>query len=158
TVCNMSIETGARAGMIAPDATTFAYLKGRAQAPQGAAWERAVESWRALPSDDEAAYDRRVDVDAGSLAPMVTFGTSPGMVMPIDGRIPAPRGDAAFARALDYMGLAAGEALLEHPVDVVFIGSCTNARLSDLRLAAPVLRGRRIAGGVRMLVVPGSQA
>ena len=158
TVCNMSIEAGARAGMIAPDEITFAYLKGRPLAPRGAQWERAVEAWRTLASDSGAKHDAGIALDAGALAPMITFGTNPGMVMPIDGRIPARAGDTGFARALEYMGLEAGDALLEHPVDVVFIGSCTNSRLSDLRLAASVLRGRRIAPGVRMLVVPGSQS
>ena len=159
TVCNMSIEAGARAGMIAPDETTFAYLKDRPRAPRGADWERAVERWRALPGDADAEYDRRIDIDAAALAPMITFGTNPGMAMPIDGRIPTLGDrDPALSKALDYMGLEAGAALLDHPVDVVFLGSCTNARISDLRLAASLLRGRRVATGVRMLVVPGSQA
>ncbi|MBV9345887.1 MAG: 3-isopropylmalate dehydratase large subunit [Gammaproteobacteria bacterium] len=156
TVCNMSIEAGARAGMIAPDETTYAYLAGRPRAPRGAAWERALEAWRELPSDPGARFDRTVQVHAGLIEPMITYGTHPGMVMPIGGRVPE-RGDAAFARALDYMGLAPGQPLKDHPVDVVFIGSCTNARLSDLRSAARLLRGRRIARGLRMLVVPGSQ-
>jgi 3-isopropylmalate/(R)-2-methylmalate dehydratase large subunit len=158
TVCNMSIEAGARAGMIAPDETTFEFLQDRPQAPRGRDWERALQAWRALPSDTDAVHDRRIAVDAGTLTPMITFGTNPGMVMPIDGEIPSPSGDAGFAKALQYMGLEAGQTLLEHPIDVVFLGSCTNARLSDLRLAASVLRGRRIARSVRMLVVPGSQS
>ena len=158
TVCNMSIEAGARAGMIAPDETTYAFLKGRPRAPRGADWARALDAWRALPGDADAVHDRRIAIDASALAPMITFGTNPGMVMPIDGHIPPASGDPAFARALEYMGLEAGNGLLEHPIDVVFLGSCTNSRLSDLRLAASVLRGRRIATGVRMLVVPGSQA
>jgi 3-isopropylmalate/(R)-2-methylmalate dehydratase large subunit len=159
TVCNMSIEAGARAGMIAPDETTFEYMQGRPRAPRGADWERALERWRALRSDADAEYDLRVDIDAGALGPMITFGTNPGMAMPIDARIPAPAGEGtAFAEALEYMGLESGSTLLGHPVDVVFLGSCTNARISDLRLAASILRGRRVARGVRMLVVPGSQA
>jgi 3-isopropylmalate/(R)-2-methylmalate dehydratase large subunit len=158
TVCNMSIEAGARAGMISPDEVTFEYLKGRPLAPRGADWERALAGWRTLPGDGDAVHDRRIAIDAGTLTPMITFGTNPGMVMPIAGAIPEPAGDAAFEKALEYMGLAAGEELLEHPIDVVFVGSCTNSRLSDLRLAASLLRGRRIATGVRMLVVPGSQA
>ncbi|MBV8784833.1 MAG: 3-isopropylmalate dehydratase large subunit [Gammaproteobacteria bacterium] len=156
TVCNMSIEAGARAGMIAPDETTFAYLAGRPRAPQGSAWERALEAWRQLPSDPGARFDREVAIDADAVEPMITYGTHPGMVMPIGGRVPE-RGDAAFGRALSYMGLAPGQPLKDHPVDVVFIGSCTNARLSDLRSAARLLAGRRIARGLRMLVVPGSQ-
>jgi 3-isopropylmalate/(R)-2-methylmalate dehydratase large subunit len=157
TVCNMSIEAGARAGMIAPDETTFEYLEGRPMAPAGGDWDRALERWRTLPGDAGARHDKRIEIDASALPPMITFGTNPGMVMPIGGRIPS-RGDAAFDKALRYMGLTAGDALLEHPIDVVFLGSCTNARVGDLRLAASVLRGRRVARGVRMLVVPGSQA
>ena len=157
TVCNMSIEAGARAGMIAPDETTFAYLAGRPRAPAGAAWERALASWRALPSDQGALFDREVFIDATAVAPMITYGTNPGMVIPIDGHIPARSGDAAFDRALAYMGLNAGEAIKDQKVNVVFLGSCTNARLSDLRSAATLLRGRHIAKGLTMLVVPGSQ-
>jgi 3-isopropylmalate/(R)-2-methylmalate dehydratase large subunit len=156
TVCNMSIEAGARAGMIAPDETTYRYLAGRPRAPQADAWERALESWRTLPSDPDARFDREVEVDAAAVEPMITYGTNPGMVMPIGGAIPQRPGDAAFARALEYMGLKPGP-LKDQPVDVVFIGSCTNARLSDLRSAAALLRGRRIARGLTMLVVPGSQ-
>jgi 3-isopropylmalate/(R)-2-methylmalate dehydratase large subunit len=158
TVCNMSIEAGARAGTIAPDETTFAYLKDRPRVPRGAGWERALERWRALASDADATYDRRIDIDAGALTPMITFGTNPGTAIPIGGRIPDAGADAALADALRYMDLEAGDTLLDHPVDVVFVGSCTNARVSDLRLAASLLRGRRVAAGVRMLVVPGSQA
>jgi 3-isopropylmalate/(R)-2-methylmalate dehydratase large subunit len=157
TVCNMTIEGGGRAGMIAPDDTTFEYLAGRPHAPQGAAWERALERWRTLPGDEGARFDREVSLDAGALAPMITYGTNPGMGIPIDGTVPDPGGDAGVARALDYMGLEPGRPLLGKPVDVVFIGSCTNARLSDLRLAARVFAGRRVASGVRVLVVPGSQ-
>jgi 3-isopropylmalate/(R)-2-methylmalate dehydratase large subunit len=157
TVCNMSIEAGARAGMIAPDETTYAYLAGRERAPQGAPWERALESWRSLPSDAGAHFDREVTIDAAAVEPMITYGTNPGMVMPIGASIPERRGDLAFERALTYMGLTAGAPLTDQKVNVVFLGSCTNARLSDLRQAAAVLRGRRIARGLTMLVVPGSQ-
>ena len=157
TVCNMSIEAGARAGMIAPDEVTYAYLAGRPRAPQGQAWERALEAWRALPSDAGARFDREVTIDAAAVEPMITYGTNPGMVMPIGGQIPVRPDDAAFARALNYMGLTPGQPLKDQKVNVVFLGSCTNARLSDLREAARLLRGRRIARGLTMLVVPGSQ-
>jgi 3-isopropylmalate/(R)-2-methylmalate dehydratase large subunit len=157
TVCNMSIEAGARAGMVAPDATTFAYLEGRPRAPQGAAWERAVADWQGLRSDAGAAFDRTVELDAAAVEPMISYGTNPGMVAPVTGRVPERPGDAVYARALEYMGLAPGAALRDQPVQVVFVGSCTNARLSDLEIAAKVLSGRRVAPGVRMLVVPGSQ-
>jgi len=157
TVCNMSIEAGARAGMIAPDETTFAYLAGRPRAPAGEAWERALCSWRELPTDPGASFHREIPIDAAVIEPMITYGTNPGMVIPIGGHIPQRPGDAVFARALEYMGLNAGEPIKDQPVNVVFIGSCTNARLSDLRTAAAVLRGRRIARGITMLVVPGSQ-
>ena len=163
TVCNMSIEAGARAGMIAPDDVTFAYLAGRPHAPRGAAWEAAVADWRTLPTDDGATYDREVRIDASALAPMITYGTNPGMGIPVDGRVPQldDTSDASERSALDkalrYMALEPGDQLLGKKVDVVFIGSCTNARISDLRLAASVLDGRRVAPGVRMLVVPGSQ-
>ena len=157
TVCNMSIEAGARAGMIAPDETTFRYLAGRPRAPQGAAWEAALERWRQLPSDPGARFDREVDIDAAALEPMVTYGTNPGMVMSIGATIPERADDQAFARSLAYMGFTPGEPIREQPVNVVFLGSCTNGRLSDLRAAATVLRGRKIASGVQMLVVPGSQ-
>jgi 3-isopropylmalate/(R)-2-methylmalate dehydratase large subunit len=157
TICNMSIEAGARAGMVAPDDTTFAYLVNRPRAPQGAAWERAVVDWRTLASDPGARYDRTVEIDASAVEPMITYGTNPGMVAPISGTVPERPGDAVYARSLAYMGLVPGEALRDRPVQVVFIGSCTNARLSDLELAARVLEGRRVAPGVRALVVPGSQ-
>jgi len=157
TVCNMSIEGGARAGMIAPDATTFAYLEGRPFAPRGDAWERALERWRSLRSDDGARYDRVVEIDASRLEPMITYGTNPGMVVPITAPVPDHPSDAVHAKSLAYMGLKGGEQLLGKPVQVVFVGSCTNARLSDLEQAASVLRGRKVANGVRMLVVPGSQ-
>ena len=157
TVCNMSIEAGARAGMIAPDETTFAYLAGRPHAPRGEAWERAVERWRQLPTDPGAQFDKAIDIDASTLEPMVTYGTNPGMVMPIGGAIPERAGDPVFEKSLAYMGFAPGQPIREHPVNVVFVGSCTNGRLSDLRLAASLLRGRKVAPGVQMLVVPGSQ-
>ena len=163
TVCNMSIEAGARAGMIAPDETTFAYMSGRPHAPTGAAWDAATARWRALMGDAGATYDRRVVIDADALAPMITYGTNPGMSVPVDAAIPvladaADEADRAqLARALDYMALEPGQPMLGHPVDVVFIGSCTNARIADLRAAASVLEGRRVAPNVRMLVVPGSQ-
>jgi 3-isopropylmalate/(R)-2-methylmalate dehydratase large subunit len=157
TVCNMSIEAGARAGMIAPDETTFAYLEGRPFAPQGDAWDRAVERWRSLRTDTGARYDRVVEIDASKLEPMITYGTNPGMVVPITAAVPDHPSDAIHAKSLSYMGLQGGERLLGKPVQVVFVGSCTNARLSDLEQAARVLRGRKVASGVRMLVVPGSQ-
>ncbi len=157
TVCNMSIEAGARAGMIAPDETTFAYLAGRPRAPQGEDWERVLEGWRALPSDPGARFDREIDIDVSRLEPMVTYGTHPGMVLPIGGAIPERPDDPVFAKSLAYMGFSPGQPIKEHPVNVVFIGSCTNGRLSDLRLAASILRGRKVASGVQMLVVPGSQ-
>ncbi|MDJ0905877.1 MAG: 3-isopropylmalate dehydratase large subunit [Woeseiaceae bacterium] len=157
TVCNMSIEAGARAGMIAPDDTTFEYLRGRPRVPQDAAWDRAVARWRALPGDADAEFDRTVSIDAGTLEPMVTFGTNPGMVVGINEPVPDDTGDTSFRKALDYMQLETGKPLTETGVDVVFVGSCTNSRLSDLQQAASVLKGRRVADGVRMLVVPGSQ-
>jgi 3-isopropylmalate/(R)-2-methylmalate dehydratase large subunit len=157
TVCNMSIEAGARAGMIAPDATTYAYLQGRPYAPAGAAWERAVADWQTLRSDAGARFDKSIAIDAGTLEPMITFGTNPGMVTTVGGNVPDRPGDAVFAKSLAYMGLTAGEPISGKPVQVVFIGSCTNARLSDLEAAAAILRGRKVASGVRALVVPGSQ-
>jgi 3-isopropylmalate/(R)-2-methylmalate dehydratase large subunit len=156
TVCNMSIEAGARAGMIAPDETTFEYLRGRPRAPQGAERERAIARWRAVAGDEDAVFDRVVAIDAAAIEPMISYGTNPGMVMAIGGRIPDGHDDS-FRQAMRYMGLAPGEALLGRKVDVVFVGSCTNARLSDLRAAAAMLRGKRIAKGLRLLVVPGSQ-
>jgi 3-isopropylmalate/(R)-2-methylmalate dehydratase large subunit len=163
TVCNMSIEGGARAGLIAPDETTFAYVAGRPHAPAGRAWDEAVARWRMLPSDPGAAYDRTITIDASSLEPMVTYGTNPGMGLPISASLPAPSDQAdpsarrALEHALEYMDLQAGQAILGQKIDVVFIGSCTNGRISDLRLAASVLKGRRVAEGVRVMVVPGSQ-
>jgi 3-isopropylmalate/(R)-2-methylmalate dehydratase large subunit len=157
TVCNMSIEAGARAGMIAPDATTYQYLQGRPFAPIGADWDKAVADWNTLRSDAGAVFDKSVTFDASALEPMITFGTNPGMVTTISGNVPERPGDAVFAKSLAYMGLHAGERLAEKPVQVVFIGSCTNARLSDLEAAAAILRGRKVAKGVRALIVPGSQ-
>ena len=158
TLCNMSIEAGARAGMVAPDDTTFAFLEETPERPRGAAWERAIDRWSSLRTDDPSAYDATIELDATELAPMVTYGTHPGMAIPIDGRIPEPDGAGGdrAERALRYMGLEPGSPIAGRRIDVVFIGSCTNARLGDLRAAASVLRGRRIAKGVRMLVVPGS--
>ncbi|MBC8108417.1 MAG: 3-isopropylmalate dehydratase large subunit [Anaerolineae bacterium] len=158
TVCNMSIEAGARAGMIAPDETTFAYIKGRPLAPKDEAWETAVDRWRKLPSDDGAVFDARVDIDATALSPMITWGTNPSMSIPIDGDIPIANGDPAQRRALAYMGLEGGRAISGLPIDVVFIGSCTNGRIEDLQQAANVLRGKHVARNVRVFVVPGSQA
>jgi len=157
TVCNMSIEAGARAGMVAPDDVTFEYLAGRPYSPQGKAWDDAVARWRRLPTDDGASFDRVERVDASTLEPMITYGTSPGMGVPIRGVVPDPNGDASLDKALRYMGLHPGQPLLGHKVDVVFIGSCTNSRLSDLRQAARVFEGRKVAPGVKALVVPGSQ-
>jgi 3-isopropylmalate/(R)-2-methylmalate dehydratase large subunit len=157
TVCNMSIEAGARAGLIAPDETTFAWLKGRPRVPQGAAWDAAVAKWKALRTDEGARYDREVRIDASKVKPTVTYGTHPGMAIAMDAPVPAAR-TAQETRALDYMRAQPGKPMQGTPVDVVFIGSCTNSRLSDLREAAEILRGRRVAEGVRMLVVPGSEA
>ena len=158
TICNMAIEGGARAGMIAPDDTTYEYLAGRRYVPSGADWDRAVAEWRKLPGDPDAIFDKQVTLDVSKMSPMVTFGTNPGMVVSIDEPVPAPSGnDKAFAKALDYMQVEAGKPLAGTPVDVVFLGSCTNSRLSDLQAAAGLLKGRRISADVRMLVVPGSQ-
>jgi 3-isopropylmalate/(R)-2-methylmalate dehydratase large subunit len=157
TVCNMSIEAGGRAGLVAPDDATFQYLAGRDHAPQGPAWDRAVARWRTLPTDPEAPFDATVRLDAASLEPMITYGTNPGMGIPIRAAVPDAAGQPGLKRALDYMGLEAGKPLLGRAVDVVFIGSCTNSRLSDLEEAARIFRGRKVAPGVRALVVPGSQ-
>jgi 3-isopropylmalate/(R)-2-methylmalate dehydratase large subunit len=163
TLCNMSIEGGARAGLIAPDETTFHYLHGRRFAPQGKAWDDWLARWRALQSDDGARFDREVTVRVDELEPMITYGTNPGMGLPISGRVPDPAGErdparrAALEKALAYMALRPGQALLGQKVDVVFLGSCTNSRLADLRQAATLMRGRRVARGLRMLVVPGSE-
>lgn len=156
TICNMSIEAGARAGMIAPDDVTFEYLHGRPLAPSGTEWNAAVKRWRALPGDPDAQFDKTVTIRADELRPMVTFGTNPGMVVAVGDAIP-DAGNAGFRKALDYMQLVPGKPISDARVDVVFLGSCTNSRLSDLSQAAEVLRGHRIADGLRMLVVPGSQ-
>jgi 3-isopropylmalate/(R)-2-methylmalate dehydratase large subunit len=156
TVCNMAIEGGARAGLIAPDETTFEYLKGRPHAPKGAGWDEAVARWRQLPTDQGAVYDRSITIDADKLAPMITYGTNPGMGMSITAALPQSS-DPNIAKALKYMGLEGGKPLLGHPIDVVFIGSCTNSRISDLRTAAGLLKGRKVNPNVRVMVVPGSQ-
>jgi 3-isopropylmalate/(R)-2-methylmalate dehydratase large subunit len=163
TICNMSIEGGAKAGMIAPDDTTIEYMSGRRFAPQGAAWDGAVKFWKSLPTDPDARYDKSVVLDAGALEPMITYGTNPGMGIPITGTIPAPDGMTdeasrnALTHALEYMALEAGKPILGHAVDVVFIGSCTNSRISDLRAAAGILKGHKVSSQTRVLVVPGSQ-
>ncbi len=163
TICNMSIEGGAKAGLIAPDDTTIEYMAGRPFVPKGAAWDQAVRFWKSLPTDSGARYDKSLTLDASALEPMITYGTNPGMGMPITGSIPRPESmpDAAsrgaLAHALEYMALEPGKPLLGHPVDVVFIGSCTNSRISDLRLAAQILKGRKVSPKVQVLVVPGSQ-
>lgn len=163
TICNMSIEGGARAGMIAPDETTFEYMAGRPHVPQGAAWDKAVAEWRQLPSDDDAIFDAEVVLNADDLVPMITYGTNPGMGMPIDGRVPDPMDmkevdkRMALDKALTYMDLQPNQPLLGKAIDVVFLGSCTNSRITDLRLAAKMIAGRKVADGVRMMVVPGSQ-
>jgi 3-isopropylmalate/(R)-2-methylmalate dehydratase large subunit len=164
TVCNMSIEAGARAGMIAPDETTFAYLNGLRHSPRGDAWDAAVREWRTLPSDPGAKFDRELTIDAATLAPYVSWGTSPGMVAPITDTVPNPAtaeteiGRRDYERALEYMGLRAGTRLEEIPIDRVFIGSCTNGRIEDLRAAARIARGHKVAAKVSAMVVPGSQA
>jgi 3-isopropylmalate/(R)-2-methylmalate dehydratase large subunit len=163
TICNMSIEAGARAGMIGPDDTTFEYLARTPHGPKGIAWDRALASWRALPSEPGARFDAVVELEAEAIEPMITYGTHPGMSIPLTGAVPDPSsvGDAsaraALEKALRYMGIRPGKQLLGHPIDVVFIGSCTNARISDLRVAAGVMRGRKLSSRVRALVVPGSQ-
>ncbi|UCC88002.1 MAG: 3-isopropylmalate dehydratase large subunit [Anaerolineales bacterium] len=163
TICNMSIEGGARAGLVAPDDTTFEYLAGRPYAPQGSTWEAACAGWRQLATDEGATYHRSVTLDASALEPMITYGTNPGMGIPITAPIPDPDANPdvsqrqAMRKALEYMALTPGAPLLGHPVDVVFIGSCTNSRISDLRQAAALMQGRRVKEGVRVLVVPGSQ-
>ncbi|MEQ9561326.1 MAG: 3-isopropylmalate dehydratase large subunit [Woeseiaceae bacterium] len=157
TVCNMSIEAGARAGMIAPDETTFSYLEGRPQAPRGKEWDQAVARWRMLKSDVGATFDKQVSFDANELRPMVTFGTNPGMVAAVDASVPDDRNNAGMRKALEYMRIKPGTPLGEVAVDVVFIGSCTNSRLSDLQQAAGIFRNRKVAAGVTVLVVPGSQ-
>ena len=156
TICNMSIEAGARAGMIAPDQVTFDYLKDRPRSPKGSEWNAAVERWKELRSDDGAKFDKSITIHADNLKPMVTFGTNPGMVVGIDELIPSENG-ASFKKALNYMQVEPGKSMTEIAVDIVFVGSCTNGRLSDIEEVARILSGRRIADGVRMLVVPGSE-
>jgi 3-isopropylmalate/(R)-2-methylmalate dehydratase large subunit len=164
TICNMSIEGGARAGMIASDETTFAYIQGRPYAPRGADWDKAVAHWRILATDGDAKFDRELTLDAGKLEPMVTYGTNPGQGAPVSGRVPLleevedPAERRSLLSALEYMGLKAGQAMEGQPVDIVFIGSCTNSRIEDLREAANVARGRKVADHVQALVVPGSKA
>jgi 3-isopropylmalate/(R)-2-methylmalate dehydratase large subunit len=158
TLCNMSIECGARAGMIAPDETTFAYLAGRPMAPRDADWETAVTDWKTLKTDPGAVYDTRVDIDATRIRPSVTYGTHPGMVVAVDEAIPSSDADESIKSALEYMEFQAGKSLADESVDVVFIGSCTNSRLSDLRAAAGIMKDRKVADGLRVLVVPGSEA
>ena len=157
TICNMSIESGARAGLMGPDQTTFSYIEGRPFAPTGDAWEHLVEDWRRLPTDPDASYDKVFVLDVSSVEPMVTYGTNPGMSVPVSGSVPDTAGSPAVDQALAYMRVQRGEALLGKPVDVVFIGSCTNSRLSDLREAASVMKGKKVPASVRVLVVPGSQ-
>jgi 3-isopropylmalate/(R)-2-methylmalate dehydratase large subunit len=156
TICNMSIEAGARAGMIAPDETTFEYLKGRPRSPQGADWDAAIERWTQLRSDDGASFDKTVTLDASQLEPMVTFGTNPGMVIGISEPVPAGN-DASFKKALNYMQLESGKPMTDSAVDIVFVGSCTNGRITDIQEVADILNGRQVAEGVRMMVVPGSE-
>jgi 3-isopropylmalate/(R)-2-methylmalate dehydratase large subunit len=163
TICNMSIEGGARAGLVAPDDTTYQYLAGRPYAPQGAAWDKALQLWRNLPTDPGAQYGKRIDIDANTLEPMITFGTNPGMGISITAAVPDPASMSdplerdMLGKALRYMDLPSGEPLLGHAIDVVFIGSCTNSRISDLRAAAGILKGRKVNPKVRVMVVPGSQ-
>ena len=163
TICNMSIEAGARAGMIAPDEITFQYLAGREFSPKGEEWEAALADWRRLPSDEEAQFDDRISLDVSDLQPMITYGTNPGMGIPVTGVVPDPSDEpdtgkrGSLENALTYMDIQPGKPLLGRSLDVVFIGSCTNSRISDLRLAADMLRGRKIAPDIRLLVVPGSE-
>ena len=163
TICNMSIEAGARAGMVAPDETTFEYVKGRPHAPTGQDWDEAVAYWKTLPTDEGAVFDQEIYINAGELEPFVTWGTNPGQGIPLSQAVPSPddfedeNEKAAAARALEYMNLTAGTPMKDIPVDVVFLGSCTNSRIEDLRAAANIIRGRTMAPGVRMMVVPGSQ-
>ncbi len=164
TLCNMSIEGGARAGLVAPDETTFDYLKGRKFAPQGADWDKAIAYWRTLPSDAGAAYDKTITIDVSTLEPMITYGTNPGMGVSINQPVPDPAQEtdpskrSALEKALRYMDLPAGKTLIGRPISMVFLGSCTNSRISDLRQAAALIKGRRVADGVQMIVVPGSES
>ena len=162
TVCNMSIEWGAKAGMIAPDQTTFDYIEGKPEAPKGADWDAAVAHWRTLVTDDDATFDKEIVLDAAEIAPFVTWGTNPGQGVPLSERVPDPQDFAAESdrvaaeKALEYMGLTPGTPMREVKVDTVFVGSCTNGRIEDLRLAAEVIKGRKVAEDTRLLVVPGS--
>ena len=162
TVCNMSIEAGARAGLVAPDEKTYEYLQGRKYAPKGADWDAAVARWKTLPTDEGATYDHEISIDANTLEPMITFGTNPGMGIPINGLVPDPNSVTdllerdSLKKALQYMALEPGQPLAGQPINVVFIGSCTNSRISDLRAAAGVMKGRKVSPNVRMMVVPGS--
>jgi len=158
TICNMSIEAGARAGLFAPDQATIEYLHGRPMSPKGVEWDRALRVWKELKTDAAALFNQEVDIDVAALTPMITFGTNPGMVMPIESIIPDHKGNQSFKKALDYMKFESGKPLLNHPIDVVFIGSCTNSRLSDLRDAAKILKGRKVAENIRVMIVPGSQS
>jgi 3-isopropylmalate/(R)-2-methylmalate dehydratase large subunit len=164
TLCNMTIEAGARAGMVAPDDTTYEYLAGKTFAPHGSSWESALIEWKNLPSDPGAVYDRSISLDVSLLEPMITYGTNPGMVVPINQPVPDPAQEQdklkrqLMEKALNYMDITQGEPLLGHPIDVVFIGSCTNSRMSDLRQAAGIFKDRKVAKGVRTLVVPGSES
>ena len=162
TICNMSIEAGAKAGMIAPDDVTFAYVEGKQHAPKGIEWERALEDWRSLPTDEGATFDHYIELDAALISPHVSWGTNPGQVIGINDRVPNPEAMAdpgareAAARALTYMGLTAGTPMRDIPVDTIFIGSCTNSRIEDLRVAANVVAGKLVKNGMRAMVVPGS--
>jgi len=164
TLCNMTIEAGARAGMVAPDEITFEYLKGKPHAPQGNAWNQALAHWQELRSDPEANYDKKVTLDISILTPMITFGTSPDMGASIDSTVPDPEAEPdstrrmALKKALEYMDLTPGQQLIGQAIDVVFLGSCTNGRITDLRIAASLLKDRKIAPGLQMLIVPGSES
>ena len=157
TMCNMSIEAGAKAGMIAPDDTTYEFLIDKPRSPKKEAWDKALKRWKSLPSDENSIFDKNISIDASKLEPMITFGTNPGMVIGVNDPVPNSKNDAAFSKAIDYMQITPGETLHNKPVDVVFIGSCTNSRLSDLQEAANILKDRKISDDVTMLVVPGSQ-
>ncbi len=158
TICNMSIEAGARAGMIAPDETTFEFLKGREKAPQGADWDKAIERWKGLVTDPDASFDKEVNFDVSELEPQVTYGTNPGMVVPISKPVPNPAGNKSFQKSIDYMQVEADKPMLGTKVDVVFVGSCTNSRMTDLRSVAKMLEGKQVADNVRMMIVPGSES
>jgi 3-isopropylmalate/(R)-2-methylmalate dehydratase large subunit len=158
TVCNMSIEAGAKAGMIAPDDKTFDFLYGRPRSPKENGWDQALERWKSLPSDNNASYDKRVKIDANSLEPMITFGTNPGMVMGINDPVPEKINDPSFSKAIDYMQVTPGKPISNKDVNVVFVGSCTNSRITDLQQVAKILKGRKVSNDVRMLIVPGSQS